>query len=525
MILGILQKEWHQHRLLMFFSSLLLISGLVCFLGMNLLRDVGGSDFYILSWVLWLLLPLHSLLLANALIADEFRQKTQIFLEGLPLSRSALLSVKYSLGLTISLLVALALLGLTIFFSFRSEAIASRFAGLLILKTALWAWFSWSAMFALGFLGRYRLIVGLAVLAALMFMKDPLEIPVDRYGPFELIGQQFPYERVVVPVVSLKETVLLIAGLTITGFWFGLARDASLASMLAEKMSSREKLAITAIVFGGLAVMSGVLDRISKTEPLYLPGAVDTDYDYGMISAAAAVAQPTDAELNALAAHSQAASQTLGEVAEYLGIIRMPMLFIVHRRDFETGKIERGDLSSQQGVLVRINALENNPDDVEVQRYLIREVLSARQHRRLNSDTRGWVLHGFATWWPVRKDISSVRQLLDSLPASDEKESAAIEPAGLLVNADGFNRWLAWSEELGTRSSQLVAATAVTVLKQSGEDRQRDFLQLVLAYDAPYDFRATVHDFWYSLRSTLHQAVDIDLPELSERVHSELKKL
>lgn len=525
MIIGILQKEWHQHRLLIFFSSLLLVSGLVCFLEMSLLREASGSNFFLLSWVLWLLLPLHSLMLANALIADEFRQKTQIFLEGLPLSRFAMLLVKYLLGLTVSLSVAFALLGLTMLFSFRSEAIAGRFAALLILKTALWAWFSWSAMFVLGFLGRYRLIIGTAVLVLLMVLKDPLEVPVDRHGPFELTGQQFAYERVVVPVAALKETALLISALTMIGFWFGLARDASLASMLAEKMSSREKFALTAVVLGGAAAIAGVSDRIRMTEPLYLPGAVDTDYGYGKISAAAAVAQPTDKEIEALANHSRAASQVLCEVAEYLDIPQMPLLFIVHRADFKPGKFERGDLSSQQGVLIRMNAVRNPPDDLEFTRYVIREIISARQHRRLDSDTRGWVLHGFAIWWPVREEIGSVHELMKSLPSAGGTQPAATGTDGLAVDADGFSRWLARSKELGEERSKLVAATAVLVLNQSGADRQKVFLQRVLGYQAPYDFRATVHDYWYSLPSTLYQTVDMDLNELAERVNSELKML
>lgn len=524
MIFGILQKEWYQHRSLAFFSSLILITTAASFLGMSLLRQVGGSHFYVLSWVLWLLLPLHSMILSNALIADEYRQKTQVFLEGLPLSRFVMLAVKYCLGLGITLATVSVMLALAFALGASSEGMTNRFATLLIAKSFLWAWFSWACMFVFGFLGRYRLVVGVAVLLGLLLINGILDVPFDRLGPFALIGSQFPYERVVVPTETLVQTVLSIAVLTSIGLGFGLARDAELASMLSEKMSSREKFAITALVLGSMAVLSGVSDRIRMSEPLFLPGSIDLEYDHGTISAAAAVAAPSQPELDALAEHAQAAAEQLSELAGYLDIHRMPKLFLVHRGDFEQGKFELGDLNVRQGVLIRLNALKNQPSDLQLRRQVIENVLSARQHRRLESDTRGWVLTGFATWWPVRDQSMDVIDLRASLPSPATDVDANAEMAATEVHADVFSKWLQWSDQAGEEQSRLASSTTMLVLKEINAQAHQDFLKIILGYEAPYDVRASVRDYFHSVRSTLRRTLGIELETLAARVSAELDR-
>lgn len=148
MIRGILSKEFYQHRFLLLLLPFLIPCGWFLYGGMRELTLSGGSQFYNLSWFLWLFFPLFSLILANAIVADEFRQRTQVFLEGLPVPRFVFLLVKYMLGFLVSSFTAILLLGVTMLLNWFSEGISPRFAVLLVTKTWLWAWFCWSAFFA-----------------------------------------------------------------------------------------------------------------------------------------------------------------------------------------------------------------------------------------------------------------------------------------------------------------------------------------------------------------------------------------
>jgi threonine/homoserine efflux transporter RhtA len=59
--------------------------------------------------------------------------------------------------------------------------------------------------------------------------------------------------------------------LTCLGFALALVRDATLATMLSEKMSSREKLVVISLVIAGLMILGSVAERVEKTDPLDLP--------------------------------------------------------------------------------------------------------------------------------------------------------------------------------------------------------------------------------------------------------------
>lgn len=503
MIRGLLEKELRQHATLILLTLILLTVGLLMLQRTGVLAKNMGSEFGTLAWLLLVFLPPTCLVLSNALIAGEFRYRTQIFLEGLPMPRWMMIVVKYLLGLMLLLSVVTSLL-LSAWWSARGgEAMTLRFGWLLWVKTVGWTWFLWAAFFALAFLGRYRLLVGTLIVSGLMWAEFGAGLFISQFGPFELIGDRFAFERFVWPLEALGVTALMIVGITGFGFALGLVRDATLASMLSEKMSGRERMTLTALTIVVLMIVASVAEKRKNTDPLHLPGAVDVKLRSATVSAAAAVNVPTAEEKTALESHAHAAAELLASAADYLGCEMLPPLFLVHRRDFVKGQFENGELDSRQGYLLRCNMLVNAPTDPPLQSHYLREIIAANQHYRLNSDQRGWVLDGFAKWWPVR---------YHPLKAKPSKEVAEV---GLSVQA--VSNWLKFKAEVGKELADQVATVAIAVLGTKGEAPRQRFLTAVLGYSAPHDFRASVHDALNGVPSLLKILLDLDLKVFVEK--------
>ena len=515
MILALIEKELRQHGSMMLLFWIFIGVGLSLLTSNELLSTMGGSGFYLVSWILMVLFPLASLVLGNALIATEFRQKTQIFLDGLPLPRWKMVAVKYCCGLAAAQLTALMPLIIVIASAWNGEALDASFLTLLLVKTILWAWFCWATIFPFSLLGRYRMIVGLFVVLGLMFAQNLGEVPVNRFGPFELIGDQFAYERVEWPMQAIWVTVGLIVLLSCAGFAMALVRDATLATMLSEKMSSREKTVMIAIGIAGMTIGTSLSKRIENTDSLDLPDSIDIVDAEVSVSIAAAVALPTEAERDAMLQHAQNTTQLVREVAEFLDIKKLPPLFLVHRRDLDAGEFQDGELDSQQGYLMRLNALKTPHADLAYQSHLIEKLLDANQHYRLSSDSRGWILEGFAYWWPRHKlgNLTDAHDTSDSHEASDNPTPARREVA--TITEHDILRWKKFRQSLPEGAAGRFAASNIAALWEKDESRCHEFLTTILGYSPPHDVRATIHDGWYNVPSLVRKILRMDLKELA----------
>ena len=511
MIFGLIEKEWRQHWAMILFVLILLTTGFVVLQNMEVLVQYGGSNFALLDLLLFALLPIACLVIGNALIAAEFRQRTQVFLEGLPMPRWMMLAVKYGFGLVFVLVAAGTLLGVAFWSGYQTEAMTNRFALLLWIKTFGWAWFCWSVIFTHAFLGRYRIAIGVAIVALLLWAQQEAGVMISRFGPFELVSDRFAYERFEIPVEALWMTCILIIVITSFGFALGLVRDATLATMLSEKMSAREKMAMTALCVLGMVLAGSAAERKEKTDSLQLPGAFDVVSGVGNVSAAAAVTEPTIEETEALKLHATAAAELLAGAADYLGCKRLPPLFMVHRRDMETQELEDGELSSRQGYLIRLNMISTHPESDALKARVLQKVLAAHQHLRLESDTRSWVLQGFATWWPLRKKVTTPQELIALRLHSEMPQDITVTEYDLL-------HWLQFQKRLNDDSlAATVAAIGILELGKVGSEARRRFLGSVLAYEAPHDFRAMVLDGWYNVPYLVRASTDWDLSLFAKR--------
>lgn len=501
MIRGLIEKECRQHATLLVFLILLLGAGLFVLTSNDFITEFGGSAFFIISQLWFWIFPLASLVLATGLVSSEFRNRTQLFLEGLPMPRWLMLVVKYLLGCGILITSTVILLAAAWWKGRHAEAMTLNFSMLLLVKLVGWSWFCWAACFAHGFLGRYRGWVGVTVVLGLFALEDVGGVLVSEFGPFDLISHRFAYERFVWPTEALWITAALILGLTGAGFALGLARDTTLASMLSEKMSMREKIVFTIMALAALFAVGSYQERIESQKRLVLPGAVDFQQGVATVSAAAAVIAPTPEEEHALEEQGRTVSEMLGQMAAYLDCKTLPPVFLIHRPDF-TGNSVAIDVG--QHVSVRYNFLTLKDEDMKLHSALVRAVLTRQQWERLASDTRGWVLEGFATWWPVRDRATTPADFImlrSSLGTSPHRE----------IRVTDFKNWLKVETELEPEQLATYAGFGIIALGDYGDEPRRRFLAAVLGYSAPMDVRASLHDLCNPVEGLLKSTTGSDL--------------
>ncbi len=509
MISGLVEKEVRQHTTLLIFITLVMLTGLFVLGSNKFLAQAGGSAFSLFSILWFLMLPLATLVLATGLVAAEFRNKTQLFLEGLPLPRWKMLAVKYLLGLAVVTACTTFLLAGAWWMGRNAEVMTLNFALLLFTKSLGWSWFCWSVCFAHGFLGRYRGWVGVTLVLGLLSIQQ-MGVMVTRFGPFHLISQHFSYERFVWPVEALWVTAALILVLTSAGFALGMVRDATVAAMMSEKMSTREKIVLTTMALAAVVAIGAIYEKQESLTPLNLPGSVDRREGAASVSVAAAVAVPSPAEEQALDAHATAVAGMLAEAGAYLDCASLPPVYLVHRRDFTAKQFEIDESKSPKRIIIRRNLVMTSPSDTEFQSQIVVSVLGVHQLGRLSSDTRGWILDGFAAWWPVRKRVQTPADFMKLHPLGE------VPPVRTLQENDLVN-WLMTIKDLTPAQQSALAGLGMVALGEYGEQPRQRFLAKVLGYPAPLDVRAALHDWFHPVSRIMKSTTGGDLESLARK--------
>jgi hypothetical protein len=448
-------------------------------------------------------------------VSSEFRNRTQLFLEGLPMPRWLMLLVKYLLGLSLLITCTIVLLTAAWWKGRHAEAMTLNFSMLLLVKLVGWSWFCWAVCFAHGFLGRYRGWSGVGLVLGLILLQKIGGVLVSEFGPFDLISNRFAYERFVWPINALWITAALILGLTGAGFALGLARDTTLASMLSEKMSMREKTVFTIMVLGALFAVGTYQEKLESQKRLALPGAVDFHQGVATVSAAAAVIVPTPEEEQALEDQGRIVSEMLGQMAVYLDCKTLPPVFLIHRSDFKDSQVEVYTSESTKGVLVRYNFLTLKEVDAKLHSKLVRAVLMNHQWDRLSSDTRDWVVEGFAAWWPAREQAKTPEDFI-------KLRSSFGEPARREISGHDLKNWLKAKADLTSEQQATFTGLGIIALGDYGDDARKRFLSAVLAYSAPKDVRASLHDLFHPVEGILKSTTGADLNALAAKWNATL---
>lgn len=507
---ALVRKELIEHQLLLLFLILLSVSGMGLISGHKLIHDAGGSAFFPVKIALKTLIPLACVALTHALIALEFRHKTQLFLEALPLPRWRMLVVKYLLGLSVMLAIVVIILMVAWNAAHGGDRMTPRFATLLVLKSVGWTACIYALCFAHAFLGRYRVVFAVVLLFALHSL-NVLGVEVARFGPFQLVNTKFPYERVHFPVEALWATLAVALLLTALGFVLGLVRDATVASVLAEKMSRREKIFMGILLFAAIGLTASLQGHVKSSTPVELPGSIDAYEGVARVHASAAVDAPTAAENELLAKVARDTAHELAELAAYLRCESLPPLFIVHRRDLPVNDFQNGFLTLSQGLLVKVNLTAPGFDPKRLQKWLRLHILAVRTKGLALRERNIWVLYGLAEWWDKRKGTSDHEEEWPGVVATAKKAM----PAGF--SSKDLNRWFLLQSQIGEDESEALAAAGLASLAgQYGDEVCRNFLSASFSQDFPEDVRGWLRDVFNPPRRRLKAAAHISPEQLVE---------
>jgi hypothetical protein len=278
----------------------------------------------------------------------------------------------------------------------------------------------------------------------------------------------------------------------------GLARDATISTALAQRMSSREKLILTFGVFAAVMVMAQYSERSKESTPIYLPGAVEATRGSVQVAASAAVDQPTAEENAALHRITERVADELSEVATFLHCEKMPPVFIIHRRDFKPEFIENAGIKKEQGVMLRVNLTAKEFKIDTLLHRVVREALIAKSLGRLNLEPNSWVLDGFSEWWFTRFESpgqpeTELRIALKAMPQDFSKRD--------------LDRWLTLRTNVGKEGARALAATGFHVLStKHGDAACQSFLGSVLGTEVNHDPRPWLRDVLNPVASRFYKA-------------------
>ncbi len=533
MTASLIVKELREHWL-----PLLLIAGIMglgfLLILAGVMLDDSGSRLEAVRRFLVALLPLGVLVLCNRLVVREYQAKTQLFLEALPVSRGRMISVKYLLGLTLVFSAVAIVLAVSILVSLRQETLTARFLGIVSARGCVFAWCLYSFFFLMGLMGRYRValyVFGVFGIYALDVLTD---LELARFGPFVLVDGQFAFERTVFPQRELLTTAAIGLVLMILTLALSLVREGTVATLLAEKMSHREKITVVAALFAFLCAVGLYEERVEK-EPFDLEGGIAAECGQAAVKVSSDDGSSADSagegegqgEDESEAEEEQDPSHRLAglvakEVAamqESLGLTDPPPIFVTQWGELDADKFERAELENAEGVLVRANFRGEGWDDGRFLAWLLRELLISWSEERLEWEPNQWVLDGFCTYWTCRDGALA--------PCDRNRlELRAAYGARLGLSARDTAEWFRYRERVGDEIAAAVAWRGLMAFRnRHGDEAFRSFLREALDCSIPPDVRGTVHGWLHPLPRLVKRHGGLDYSDFVDRWMEDLAGL
>jgi hypothetical protein len=479
----LIRKELRQHGLglLAVLASAALAYLLI--VGASRVKDSTETPFEAFRIFSIFIALLGAVVLNHRLVVLEYQARTQLFLEGLPVARWRMVAVKYALGLaTLFLMVGLAWI-FACLLAWNHQSVTPRFAAILIVRAFSVCWFAHSFFFVMGLAGRYRFAIYVLLAVGIAIVAEQKALDFGRFGPAALVDTRFAFERQIVPWQGLYETWGLSLILTVLAARLSLLREGSIAALLAEKMSHREKVFIAALLSGFLFV-GATLSQKAKKAPFDLKQAATASVPGVTVKVVSGAGESDPVAANL----AQSAANQLGAMKEYLGIKQLPPVFIVLRRDLDANRFERGKLSEAEGVHVRANFTAREWQEEPFLAWLIPEVLTVTSKERVKLESRRWVLDGFGLFW-VGRDHCEAEMTRDQALAL-----RSLYGADRGFAASDLNRWLSFREKVGEGVAAGVAWSGLkTLARRQGAEGCRRFLRGMLGGSEPKDFRVLLN--------------------------------
>jgi len=470
-------KEVREHGVV--FAVLYLVSALG-FVGIAVRSRDSGSAYVALRIFTILFGLLTALVVSNRLVVREYTGRTQLFLETLPLTRLRVLTVKLAVGAVLVAVPVLLALAACTFLALKREPVTARYVALVGARALTAALSVYALTFLAGLLGRYRLGLWLSLFLAAFTLESRAKIEVVELPLFRLLDQKMAFERYAVPWGDLGGAALAAAGCVAIAFALGLAREGSLATYLARRMSHREKVFFGCMTLVYFALLAALDER--KARPLFaLAEAVDGAAGGTRVGVARGKGID-DAQARQLGG---AVASDLESLRAWLDLEQMPPVFLLPEHSLDSDVFLRARLPDTDGVVVQA-ALANQDLDTRLFRaFVVGEVLDWSSRGRSHREPRRWFSDGFARWW-VDRDRAQDDPL-------DRLRAAAAEPGGL--SEEALRRWLSTREELGECLSGALGWRAVGVLaKELGPARFQALARSALGHRPARDLRGTLEE-------------------------------
>jgi hypothetical protein len=463
---------------------------------------------------LWTFMPLAAVVLGNRLVVSEYEARTQTFVEALPVRRVEMVTAKYGLGLAALAGAAGAALAWTLAIARASEPVDARFVAVLAARSAAFVWLVWSFLFAMGFLGRFRitgfLLLGIAAGVAI----ESREIDLTRFGPVALLDPlTFPFERHDVPAGPLAVTCALALAWTAFAFALALLREGSIAESLAGRMTQKEK-AGTGILVVSILMVLFFLDERRTPAPFAFTGS-------GVVKSARLPIQVQHGE-PAIEPEARALLSTLetdmAQLARELSLPRLPPVRVAYSPELDGRTFEVATLSRTDGVLVRAGFRQRPGwDRASFRALVLREVLRVASSGRATFEPHRWLHDGLARWWAEREapDRCSVRSAAWARALWLARERS-------LSEAD-LAAWSRFRERWGEPVSEGLAGAGLAVLeKLRGRAAVIALARAHFGRDVARDMREVVRELAHPPADVFAQATGLEWSRFVDAWRQEL---
>ncbi len=446
---SILAKDAREHGFALFALS----AGLLGVFALSLARqgasEFSMSSFQVVYFALLTILPLIAFILGNRLIVREYTGGTRQFMESLPIAPATPLVVKFFSGWLYLLAAGATLIALAALYADPAEYFDKRYITLLLVKTGAVLTILWSIVFFASITGKFRLIIYLATISALVYLVYLPGFDESRLPPIALMDSElFALERSIFPWRNLVLTMLLAAGISLAGFAMALVNEGSFADQLGKPLSKRNLVA-TGIVFIAILITADSLrEQWDSTESDFGSDRVlriaDPDIQISYLS---------EDHLDQAQRALDKLQRSLRKLREEAGLETLPPLKVALNADMEKRLIHA---DYDQSIFITANFSNYNAYDHSMMSTVaLHHMMLQLTNSRWDYESRHWMLDGFARWWAEGGE-------------ADNPHTAEYTARALLAKRRfkaHFNPLLEWQTTTEQHDFETAFALAFTALK------------------------------------------------------------
>jgi len=403
----------------------------------------------------------------NRLVVTELYGRTQLFLEALPMGRAEPFVVKWLLGVSLLMGIALASLVCAIAVASFREPIDLGFVSSLLSRTVVFTLTLWAFLYTMGQLGKLRVPLYLVLGLVLVILASTTELELMRFGPFALVGPDLATSRAGVPWTEVLTSLALMLAFVAVGAALAFVREGSIQEVLSKPMSSRERAMVGIATCAVLIVWSGL-----QPEPQPEPYRMSGDNVLRASSVPLLIGHGTEsgrADAEALLARLE---PSLVALASAMGWSALPESRVVFRGSLDGRTFETAELRAGDGALVRANFRASATPDLEgLEAALVRALIDDRSNGRARFEPQGWARAGFPLWWArcgPHRTAGPDCTLSAERRATAQLALHAAEDGGRGVDPARIAAWDTLREREGERVAESLAGTGMVTLARLG---------------------------------------------------------